>query len=158
MRAEAVWQGNLIAGHGTITRVGSGALNDLPITWAARTESSDGKTSPEELLAAARSCYLTNSPLASGTRLGKFELLEELGVGSFGHVFRARDTELDRPVAIKVLRAGRLASQEEVDRFLREARSAAQLVHPGIVSYAGWHRSSWNESLGKCVVRSPSSS
>src|SRR5262249_14354088 len=67
-------------------------------------------------------------------RLGKFELLEQLGVGSFGSVFRARDTELDRTVAIKILRAGRLASHEDVDRFLREARSAAQLKHPGIVA------------------------
>ncbi|MEX2558609.1 MAG: serine/threonine-protein kinase, partial [Pirellulales bacterium] len=67
-------------------------------------------------------------------RVGKFELLEELGIGSFGYVFRARDTELGRPVAIKILRAGRLASQDDVDRFLREARSAAQLKHPGIVS------------------------
>ena len=56
-----------------------------------------------------------------------------MGVGSFGHVFRARDTELERTVAIKVLRDGRLASREDVDRFLREARSAAQLQHPGIV-------------------------
>ena len=67
-------------------------------------------------------------------QLGKFELLEELGSGSFGIVFRARDTELDRLVAIKLLRAGRLASQADLDRFLREARSAAQLPHPGIVS------------------------
>jgi len=67
-------------------------------------------------------------------RVGKFELLEELGVGSFGQVFRARDTELDRTVAIKILRAGKLASKADVDRFLREARSAAQLKHPGIVS------------------------
>src|SRR5207302_3713227 len=89
---------------------------------------------PEELLAAARSCYLTNRPLASGTRLGKFELLEELGVGSFGHVFRARDTESGRTVAVKLLRAGRLAGREEVDRFVREARSAAQLKHAGLVS------------------------
>jgi tRNA A-37 threonylcarbamoyl transferase component Bud32 len=69
-----------------------------------------------------------------GRRLGKFELLEELGAGSFGYVFRARDTELDRTVAIKVLRAGGLANREDVDRFLREARSAAQLKHPGIVT------------------------
>jgi serine/threonine protein kinase len=69
-----------------------------------------------------------------GRRLGKFELLEELGVGSFGYVFRARDTELDRTVAIKVLRAGGLAGQEDVDRFLREARSLAQVKHPGIVT------------------------
>jgi tRNA A-37 threonylcarbamoyl transferase component Bud32 len=67
-------------------------------------------------------------------RLGRFELFEEVGAGSFGHVFRARDTQLDRDVAIKILRAGRLAGQEEADRFLREARSAAQLEHPGIVS------------------------
>ena len=62
------------------------------------------------------------------------ELLEELGLGSFGHVFRARDTELGRTVAIKMLRSGRLASREEVDRFVREARSAAQLQHPGLVA------------------------
>jgi serine/threonine protein kinase len=67
-------------------------------------------------------------------RLGKFELLEELGIGSFGCVLRARDTELDRAVAIKVLRAGQLASRDDIDRFLREAWSAAQLKHPGIVS------------------------
>jgi hypothetical protein len=49
-------------------------------------------------------------------------------------VFRARDTELDRAVAIKILRAGRLAGREEVDRFVREARSAAHLKHPGLVA------------------------
>ncbi|HVC94170.1 MAG TPA: protein kinase [Pirellulales bacterium] len=67
-------------------------------------------------------------------RLGKFELLEELGVGSYGYVFRARDTELDRIVAIKILRAGRLAGRDDIERFLREARSAAHLKHPGVVS------------------------
>jgi tRNA A-37 threonylcarbamoyl transferase component Bud32 len=67
-------------------------------------------------------------------RLGRFELLEELGAGSFGHVFRARDPELGRIVAIKIPRAGILASRDDVERFLREARSAAQLAHPGIVS------------------------
>jgi serine/threonine protein kinase len=67
-------------------------------------------------------------------RLGKFELLKELGVGSFASVFLARDTELERTVAIKVPRAGQLLGRSDVDRFLREARSAAQLKHPGIVS------------------------
>jgi eukaryotic-like serine/threonine-protein kinase len=69
-----------------------------------------------------------------GCRLGKFELQAELGTGSFGHVFRARDTELDRTVAVKVQRAGSLADPEEAGRFLREARSVARLKHPGIVS------------------------
>lgn len=67
-------------------------------------------------------------------RLGKFHLQSQLGVGSFGYVFRAQDTELDRTVAIKIQRAGSLAGEEEVNRFVREARSAAQLKHPGIVS------------------------
>lgn len=73
--------------------------------------------------------------LAGGPfRLGKFDLLEELGAGSFGYVFRARDTELDRIVAVKIQRAGSIAGGEEVERFHREARSAAQLKHPGIAS------------------------
>ncbi|MEM8681340.1 MAG: protein kinase, partial [Planctomycetota bacterium] len=67
-------------------------------------------------------------------RLGRFELLDELGVGAFGHVFKAYDPELNRTVAVKVQRAGRFASDEEVERFLREARSVAQLTHPHIVS------------------------
>jgi serine/threonine protein kinase len=67
-------------------------------------------------------------------RLGKFHLQVQLGVGSFGYVFRAHDTELDRTVAVKIPRSGILAGEEEVDRFVREARSAAQLKHPGIVS------------------------
>jgi serine/threonine protein kinase len=90
---------------------------------------------PPELLAAARSCCGEhNRDGDAPRRLGKFELLEELGRGSFGHVFRARDTELGRTVAIKLLRAGRLAGREEADRFVREARSAAQLHHPGLVA------------------------
>jgi osmotically inducible protein OsmC len=57
-RAEVTWEGNLVQGHGTIVSVGSGAISNLPITWASRTERSDGKTSPEELIAAAHAaCY-----------------------------------------------------------------------------------------------------
>jgi thiol-disulfide isomerase/thioredoxin/tetratricopeptide (TPR) repeat protein len=67
-------------------------------------------------------------------RLGKFEFLEQLGVGSFGTVYKARDTELGRLVAVKVPRSGSLPKSEDMDRFLREARSAAQLKHPGIVA------------------------
>ena len=67
-------------------------------------------------------------------RLGRFELVEELGIGSFGHVFRAHDTELARTVAIKVQRSPARPHALERERFLREARSAAQLEHPHIVS------------------------
>lgn len=56
-RAEVVWNGNLTQGNGTITS-GSGALQSLPVTFASRTENPDGKTSPEELIAAAHAtCF-----------------------------------------------------------------------------------------------------
>ncbi len=57
-RADVVWEGSLMEGSGTITSTGSGALPELAVTWASRAESPDGKTSPEELIAAAHaSCF-----------------------------------------------------------------------------------------------------
>ncbi|MFN8636617.1 MAG: OsmC family peroxiredoxin [Chloroflexota bacterium] len=57
-RAEVVWEGTLARGSGTVTAASSQAFSNLPVTWASRTERSDGKTSPEELIAAAHaSCF-----------------------------------------------------------------------------------------------------
>ena len=65
--------------------------------------------------------------------LGHFELMDRIGVGAFGEVWTAHDSELDRTVAIKLPRKGQL-SAEEAESFLREARSAARLNHPSIVA------------------------
>jgi serine/threonine protein kinase len=113
------------------------ALDGLadPLLYGLRQAAAADTTDPVPPGALDAVCALAARPTTGGPRrLGKFELLEELGAGSFGHVFRARDTELDRTVAIKVLRAGRLAGPGEIDRFLREARSAARLKHPGVVA------------------------
>ena len=67
-------------------------------------------------------------------RLGKFQLLVRVGLGSFGAVWKARDTELDRVVALKLPHAVLLESREGKERFFREARAAAQLRHPGLVT------------------------
>jgi serine/threonine protein kinase len=67
-------------------------------------------------------------------QLGKFQLLERVGLGAFGAVWRARDTELDRIVALKIPHASLLTSDADLKRFHREARAAAQLRHPGIVT------------------------
>jgi serine/threonine protein kinase len=64
----------------------------------------------------------------------RFELREELGDGSFGYVFRARDLEFDRDVAVKSSYAGSLATEKEIKAFHREAQAAAQLTHPNIVA------------------------
>jgi serine/threonine protein kinase len=66
--------------------------------------------------------------------IGKFEILDMLGTGAFGTVYRARDSELDRFVAIKVPRADAVGTGDHLDRFVREARAVAQLRHPNIVS------------------------
>lgn len=66
--ANAVWSGDLATGSGMITYVTSGVFSRLPVTWSARTSAHDGKTSPEELLAAAHaSCF----SMAFSARLGK---------------------------------------------------------------------------------------
>jgi len=56
--AEVTWEGDLLTGGGTVERVGSGVFGGLPVSWASRTETPKGRTSPEELLAAAHaSCF-----------------------------------------------------------------------------------------------------
>ncbi len=74
------------------------------------------------------------SPGEGGRKVGRFELIDRVGFGAFGTVYKARDPELDRVVAIKVPRAGCLHGPEDRDRFLREARSVARLNHPTIVA------------------------
>jgi serine/threonine-protein kinase len=76
-------------------------------------------------------------PLSAGTRLGPYEIVAPLGVGGMGEVFRARDTRLDRDVAIKILPEAFAADAERVARFQREARVLASLNHPHIASIYG---------------------
>ena len=70
--------------------------------------------------------------LVPGTRLGAYEILSAIGAGGMGEVYRARDTRLDRSVAIKILLADVSVAPESRDRFHREARSVAALNHPHI--------------------------
>ena len=70
--------------------------------------------------------------LAAGTRLGPYEIAGIAGVGGMGEVYRARDTRLDRTVAIKILPADVAADPDRRDRFEREARAVAALNHPNI--------------------------
>ena len=65
---------------------------------------------------------------------GKFEILAELGQGAMGKVYRAHDQVLDRPVALKTIGSSLLTSPEALARFRREARNAAKLNHPNIVT------------------------
>jgi Tol biopolymer transport system component len=70
--------------------------------------------------------------LSAGSRLGPYEILSPLGAGGMGEVYKARDTRLERTVAIKVLPAHLSASPESRQRFEREAKTISQLSHPHI--------------------------
>jgi Tol biopolymer transport system component len=75
--------------------------------------------------------------LSAGTRLGPYEITGAIGAGGMGEVFRARDTKLNRDVAIKVLPAEFASDQERVARFKREAQILASLNHPNIAGIYG---------------------
>jgi serine/threonine protein kinase len=72
--------------------------------------------------------------ISSGTRLGSYEILAPLGAGGMGEVYRAKDTRVDRAVALKVLPEEFFESEERRGRFEREARMLASLNHPGIAT------------------------
>src|SRR5882672_1177412 len=71
-------------------------------------------------------------PISLGVRLGPYEIVAPLGAGGMGEVYRARDTRLDRTVAIKVLPAALAADPQFRQRFDREARAISSLEHPHI--------------------------
>jgi dipeptidyl aminopeptidase/acylaminoacyl peptidase len=72
--------------------------------------------------------------LAHGTRLGPYEVLDPLGAGGMGEVYRARDTRLERDVAVKILPSGLARESERLERFVQEARAAGALNHPNLLA------------------------
>src|SRR5919204_535915 len=70
--------------------------------------------------------------LAAGTRLGRYEIRSKIGEGGMGEVHLAQDTKLDRKVALKILPIEVASHRDRMDRFVREAKSAAALNHPNI--------------------------
>jgi Tol biopolymer transport system component len=87
---------------------------------------------PPDLASPPRHSASSQSRLAAGTSLGAFTVFEPLGAGGMGEVYRARDTRLDRQVAIKVLSSERDTAAGARERFEREARAISRLSHPRI--------------------------
>src|SRR5687767_2470620 len=77
---------------------------------------------------------LADDKFAPGQLIGRYVIRELIGTGGMGQVFRADDTELDRPVAFKVLHRDIAEQDERVRRFMQEARAASALNHPNILT------------------------
>ena len=93
--------------------------------------------------------------LTLGTRLGPYEVSEQIGVGGMGEVYRATDTNLGRQVAIKVLPDTFLHDPERLARFEREARTLASLNHPNIASIYGLEKADGIRGLVMELVEGP---
>src|SRR5438876_5472270 len=93
--------------------------------------------------------------LATGTKLGPYEILAPLGAGGMGEVYRARDTKLGRDVALKVLPEAFAKDCERMARFQREAQMLASLNHPNIASIYGLEESGGVRALVMELVEGP---
>lgn len=100
----------------------AGEPTPAPVTSQAETVSAGGGASA-----------VRGERFTPGAMFGPYELLELIGEGGMGVVYKARDTRVNRPVALKMIRAGRHASPSELARFQIEAKAAARLSHPGVV-------------------------
>src|SRR5437867_7508310 len=93
--------------------------------------------------------------LATGSRLGCYEILSPLGAGGMGEVYRAHDTKLNRDVALKVLPVAFAANVERLVRFRREAQVLASLNHAGIAAIYGLEDSEGVLALVMELVEGP---
>jgi eukaryotic-like serine/threonine-protein kinase len=93
--------------------------------------------------------------VASGTRIGVYEIQAAIGAGGMGEVYRARDTRLQRDVALKMLPDAFASDQERLARFEREARTLASLNHPHIASVHGFEESGGLHALVMELVEGP---
>lgn len=132
--------------HATFDQTITGSDTSEDATQARTIVGDSASASAPQVSATQHDAASRKSPTAKSLTIGRFEVRRVLGQGAFGTVYLAHDNRLDRPVAVKVAKTGVLAGKADIDRFQREARSAAQLRHPHIVpvyEFGESHQSSY---------------
>lgn len=110
----------------------SGFMDDGPFEGVA-TEAIEQLLSSKDKLPTDQPISEQSSKIKVPRRMGSFELLEELGRGGMGIVYRAREAELNRDVALKVILESQFATEADIDRFVHEAKTIAGLDHPHLI-------------------------
>src|SRR5688572_2695478 len=145
LQAECVSQSSTGAAFTREVSWGPGHLPSYPPVQSRATGDRDGRSS-------SRRGVMSLSP---GTRFGSYSITEPLGAGGMGEVYRARDTELGRDVAIKVLPESFTSDAARVARFEQEAKTLAALNHPNIAHIFGLERSGRTTALAIELVEGP---
>lgn len=110
------------------------AIWDADTTPASDPESSLADSSDSSMGDVVNDDDELDAELGKGSFVGRYQIIQRLGAGGMGVVYRAHDPQLDREVALKLLRAARVGEQVSVLRMLREAKSAAKIKHPNVVT------------------------
>src|SRR5213080_4025329 len=97
--------------------------------------------------------------IATGTKLGRYEIRSKIGEGGMGEVYLARDIQLERDIALKILTADVARDQQRLHRFLQEARAASALSHPNVAHITKSEKSKartssrWNTSKVRASIK-----